>query len=268
MTDAIGVFDSGIGGLTVVREIMKLLPNERIVYFGDTARVPYGGKSEETIKKFAIEDANFLIRYEIKMMVVACNTVSATSMDLLKNNFNLPLIGVIEPGARSAVKSTKNGKIGVIGTESTIRSTAYEKAIRRLKENVEIYARSCPLFVPLVEEGWIDEHSTFLIAEKYLDPLRRCGIDTLLLGCTHYPLLKQVISRVMGKSVKLIDSAEETAIEVKQTLENLNMLSNENNSNPFHQFFVSDLPPRFNEIAERCLGRKIENVVRVDLWGK
>jgi len=221
MKKAIGIFDSGIGGLTVLKEIVSVLPDENIIYLGDTARVPYGIRSPETVTRYSFENTQFLLSQEIKMLVVACNTASAISLDAVKKEFPLPVIGVLEPGARAAVASTKKRKVGVIGTEATIGSGAYEKAIKRLAPDVDVCSRACPLFVPLVEEGWTDNDVAALVAEKYLAPLRGEGIDTLVLGCTHYPLLKSVIRKVIGDDIVLIDSATETAKEVSDVLSRL-----------------------------------------------
>lgn len=259
----IGVFDSGIGGLTVVRELFRQLPNEEIVYFGDTARVPYGTKSEETVQKFALQDAQFLVEQKVKMIVVACNTVSANSLNLLQQRIDLPIEGVIEPGARAAVSATKERRVGIIGTDSTISSLAYEKAVKALDKRIQIFARSCPLFVPLAEEGWVDDPVTAQVAERYLSPMRRCHIDTLVLGCTHYPLLKKVIQKTMGSEVTLIDSARATATSVREILKQKN-LNRDLSSPPKHNFFVTDMPRRFLEIGERFLESSLTNVVRVN----
>jgi glutamate racemase len=259
----IGVFDSGIGGLTVVREFFRQLPDEEIVYFGDTARVPYGTKSEETIQKFALQDAQFLVEQGVKLIVAACNTVSSTSLDLLREQIDLPIEGVIEPGARAAVKATKEGRVGIIGTDSTISSRAYEKAIRALDNRIQIFARSCPLFVPLAEEGWVDDAVTAQVAERYLFPLKSCRIDTLVLGCTHYPLLRELIQRAMGEGVILIDSARATASSVKDILEREN-LARPPSSSVRHHFFVTDMPRRFLEVGERFLQSPLADVVRVN----
>jgi glutamate racemase len=259
----IGVFDSGIGGLTVVRELFGQLPNEEIVYFGDTARVPYGTKSEETVQKFALQDAQFLVEQSVKLIVVACNTVSSNSMDLLHQHIDLPIEGVIEPGAQAAVEATRGGRVGIIGTDSTIFSRAYEKAIKAIDKKIQIFAGSCPLFVPLAEEGWTDDPVTAQVAERYLSPLRSCRIDTLVLGCTHYPLLKKMIQKTMGNGVTLIDSASATAACVKEILER-EKLSRDLSSPPAHHFFVTDMPRRFLEIGERFLESPLSNVVRVN----
>jgi glutamate racemase len=259
----IGVFDSGIGGLTVVRELFQQLPDEEIVYFGDTARVPYGTKSEETIQKFALQDAQFLVEQRVKLIVVACNTVSSNSLGLLRQRIDLPIEGVIEPGARAAVRATTNGRVGVIGTDSTISSRAYEKAIKVQDNRIQIFARSCPLFVPLAEEGWIDDAVTAQVAERYLFPLKSCRIDTLVLGCTHYPLLREMIQGAMGGEVTLIDSARATAASVKDILQREHLFR-PLSSSPQHHFFVTDMPRRFLEIGERFLQSPLADVVRVN----
>jgi len=259
----IGVFDSGIGGLTVVRALAKRLPRERIVYFGDTARVPYGPKSMEVVKQYALQDAAFLMTKDVKMIVVACNTVSAVALDEVANHFALPVLGVIQPGARSAVVSTKNKKVGVIGTVGTIASCAYTDAIHNFDSSIEVTAQACPLFVPLVEEGLADHPAAALLAHDYLKPLVNHQIDTLVLGCTHYPLLKHTIEKVVGPGVTLIDSAEATAGEVERLLTEKGLLSPDSGSLR-HEFFVSDLPRRFREIGERFFGEPLHSVTKVD----
>ena len=214
----IGIFDSGIGGLTVLKEIITALPEEDTLYLGDTARLPYGTKSEETVIKYSVENTRFLLKYNIKLLVVACNTASAVSLQVLRKQFSIPIVGVIEAGARAASRATKNGKVGIIGTETTVSSGAYTKAIREINSDIDTFGQSCPLFVPLVKEGWIDDDVTFTVAERYLGVLKDKWIDMLVLGCTHYPLLKGIIQKVMGDGVRLIDSAEETAAEVKEVL--------------------------------------------------
>jgi glutamate racemase len=255
----VGVFDSGIGGLTVVAEIMKQLPDEEIVYFGDTARLPYGPKSRETVTQFAIQDAELLLRHHVKNIVVACNTASAIAIGVLRERYDVPVIGVIEPGALAAVSSTLTGKIGVIGTEGTIASGAYRSAIEKIDRDIEVIETSCPLFVPLAEEGWTDREVTLVIAHEYLTPLRDRGVDVVVLGCTHYPILKETIGKVFGPSVRLIDSAEETAKEVGERLEDLG-LKRTADTPPDHRFFVSDVPHRFREQAERFLGSPLKDV--------
>lgn len=260
----IGVFDSGIGGLTVVAEIMRLLPKEEIVYFGDTARLPYGPKSPATVKQFAVQNTEFLLGKSIKALVVACNTVSSVAMDELTARYDLPIIGVIQPGAIAAVSSTLVGRIGVIGTEGTIASHAYRREILRLDREVEVFERSCPLFVPLAEEGWTDREVTLVVAHEYLAPLRDAGTDVVVLGCTHYPILRGTIAKVLGPTVRLIDSAEETAREVAERLATLG-LARTAGTLPAHRFFVSDVPHRFKEQAERFLGAPLPDVSAVSI---
>ena len=255
----IGVFDSGIGGLTVVAEIARQLPNEDIVYFGDTARLPYGPKSKETVTQFAIQDTEFLLKHGVKMVVVACNTASSVAMDDLSRRYDLPIIGVISPGALAAVSSTLTGKIGVIGTEGTIASHAYLREIEKLDRDIEVLEKSCPLFVPLAEEGWTEREVTLVIAHEYLIPLRDAGVDVVVLGCTHYPILKGTIGKVFGPGVRLIDSAEETAGEVAERLAMLDLGRGPEGA-PQHRFFVSDVPHRFREQAERFLGAPLPSV--------
>jgi len=258
----IGIFDSGVGGLTVVKQMFKRLPNEEIVYVGDTARVPYGTKSPETIKRFAVENANFLMRFKVKLIVVACNTASSTSLDILREKFSVPIVGVIKPGAEKAVQITRNNKVGIIGTYATIKSKAYEKEIRRFSRDVEVASKACPLFVPLVEEGWLREDVTFDIVKKYLKPLMAKKIDTLILGCTHYPLLKYAISKVVGRQVKIVDSASSVADEVHNILMALGKLSGQ--KKPRHKFFATDAVEHFVRVGEKFLGTKINKAERAN----
>ena len=255
----IGVFDSGIGGLTVLKEILKEMPSEGTIYLGDTARVPYGIRSPETVIRYSLENTKFLFSKDIKCLVVACNTASSVSLDKIKSVVPIPVIGVIEPGAKAAVKVTKNKKIGVIGTEATVRSGSYATLIKSIDRNAEVFGLPCPLFVPLVEEGWTDGEIANLIAEKYLNEIKNKDIDTLVLGCTHYPLLKKVISRVMGKGVSLIDSAVEVAKEVRTVLETSG-LSRDQEAKPLREFYVTDSPVRFTKVCERFLENKIEHI--------
>ncbi|MBU1853952.1 MAG: glutamate racemase [Candidatus Omnitrophica bacterium] len=260
----IGIFDSGVGGLTVVKEIFRVLPYEEIVYLGDTARVPYGTKSSESVKRFSIENFEFLLRFNVKMVIVACNTASSTSLPILRNRFKIPIVGVIKPGAERAAGLTKNGKIGVIGTATTVKSKAYEKEIKRICKTVKIVSKACPLFVPLAEEGLLNGKITFDIAKYYLNPLVRKRIDTLVLGCTHYPLLKKVISRVVGKDVKIIDSASSVAEEVANTLRSNKLLSSESRK-PANSFFATDAVEQFVKVGKRFLGKKISKVKKAIL---
>lgn len=259
----IGVFDSGIGGLTVVKQLMALLPEESIIYFGDTARIPYGTKSVEVVKRFALEDSFFLLEKEVKMIVVACNTVSAIAIHFLREILPVPVIGVMQPGATTARKCTRNGKIGVIGTTATIRSNAYYKELLGQNKELQIISQPCPLFVPLIEEGWIEDEATALIARRYLQPLIDNQVDTLILGCTHYPLLRNLIQRTMGEEVRLIDSGVEAARQVRELLKGENSISA--SAAPLeHRFFLSDLPYKFQEIGERFLERSLPHVETVN----
>jgi glutamate racemase len=266
MQKAIGIFDSGIGGLTVLKEIVATLPDENIIYLGDTARVPYGIRSPETVTRYCFENTQFLLSQEIKMLVVACNTASAISLESVKKEFPLPVIGVLEPGARAAVAATRSRKVAVIGTEATIGSNAYETAISKLAPDVKVRSLACPLFVQLAEEGWTDNDVAELVAERYLAPLRDSGIDTLVLGCTHYPLLKQVIRRVIGPGITLIDSATETAKEVAHVLEKLKWRGT-GKSEGIRKYYVTDTPVRFEMIGKRFLGDSQLHAEQVKVGG-
>jgi glutamate racemase len=258
----IGVFDSGIGGMTVVSALMHHLPHENIIYFGDTARVPYGPKSPQVVREYALQDTDVLLQHNVKLIVIACNTVSAIALDVVQKRAKVPVVGVILPGADAAVRATKKKRIGVIGTVGTIFSNAYTNAIRQLDSDIKVFGQPCPLFVPLAEEGWIDHKATELIAKEYLFPLTLEKIDTLVLGCTHYPILRDVIGRVLHQSVTLIDSGEATAFVVKNMLSDMNLI-NTSTLKPNLQFFVSDVPHKFSEIGERFLGTKLGKVQRV-----
>ncbi|GIW43332.1 MAG: glutamate racemase [Candidatus Binatia bacterium] len=259
---AIGVFDSGIGGLTVVQQLIRLLPHEDIVYLGDTARTPYGTKSPETICRYAIENAAFLLDKGIKLLVVACNSVSAVALSNLEQELPVPVVGVIAPGAQEAVRRTRNGKIGVIGTEATIASGAYTRALKSLNPDLEIYTRACPLFVPLAEEGWVNNEVARSAARRYLASLRRSGIDTLVLGCTHYPLLAPVIHEILGPGVSLVDSAGTTAQAVRRLLQRRQLLRR--NGAGTMSFFVTDAPERFIKVGSLFLGQPVESAVRLE----
>lgn len=259
----IGIFDSGIGGLTVFKEVSSILPGEHILYLGDTARVPYGIRSPETVKRYSFECTHFLLRKDIKLLVIACNTVSAVGLRALQERVAIPVIGVIEPGAQAAVSSTRNKRIGVIGTEATVKSNAYVEAIRALEESVEVFGLACPLFVPLVEEGWTEGAIARLVVEKYLNGLREKNADTLVLGCTHYPLLKGVIQEVM-RGVSLVDSAVEVAKAVKGVLADSGMLRR-SDAGPSQRFFVTDSPDKFVTVGERFLEREIKDIEKVEL---
>jgi glutamate racemase len=260
----IGIFDSGVGGLTVASEIIKMLPGENIVYFGDVGRTPYGGRSKESITQFTRQDIKFLLDHKVKFIVAACNSASAVALETVRKEFDIDILGVIEPGAKAAVKITRNDRIGIIGTVATIGSDSYVKAIQRLDEKAKVFSLACPLFVPLVEEGYLENEATYLIAKDYLQTLIDVDIDTLVLGCTHYPLLKKVIGTVMGNSVSLVDSAEETAREVTTVLSAKNLLRISSES-ATHKFYVSDVPDRFSRVVRLFLGKNIDNITRVDI---
>jgi len=252
----IGIFDSGIGGLTVVRAVYERLPHESTVYFGDTARVPYGPKSPETVRRYSLEILEWLLRQGVKAVVVACNTSTAHALETLQAHSPVPVVGVIEPGARAAVAASAGGPIGVIGTAGTIASNAYARAIQRADAAAQVEQKACPLFVPLVEEGWFEHPAAELVAREYLEPLRRACVDTLVLGCTHYPLLKPLLQRVMGPGVQLIDSGEETAAAVLQALE-AGALAAPAGAKATHRFAVSDDEARFRQVGVRFIGERM-----------
>jgi glutamate racemase len=256
----IGVFDSGVGGLTVFHELERALPRERLFYLGDTARVPYGPKSPETVERFGLEAARFLRKHDVKAVVVACNTVSAVAIDAVAEEARVPTVGVILPGARHAVKGSKTGRIGVIGTRATVASEAYPRAILALRGDAEVFSQACPLFVPLAEEGWTDDEVARAVAERYLATLKTSGVDTVVLGCTHYPLLKPTIQEVMGDAVVLVDSAEAVAAEVREWLATDAVLAapeRDPREGGGHRFYVTDAPAPFQAVAERFLGRPV-----------
>lgn len=261
----LGVFDSGIGGLTVAHALFECLPQESVIYFGDTARVPYGPKSPETVRRYSGEILDFLVRRGVKMVVVACNTSTAHALDFLRQRSPVPVLGVIEPGARAAAAATRAGRIGVIGTAGTIASGAYERAIKAIGADLVVVSQACPLLVPFVEEGWFDHPAAELVAREYLRPLQEADVDVLVLGCTHYPLLKPLLARVMGPDVRLIDSAAETAAAVRCELEAGGLLAPPTGSRPVHQFVVSDDEPRFRRVGARFLGEQLQNVELVPL---
>lgn len=260
----IGVFDSGIGGLTVARELIRTLPSEGIVYLGDTARVPYGIRSPETVRRYAREGAGFLLSRGIKLLVVACNTVSAVGIEAIRSISPVPVVGVIQPEALAAASMTRKKRVGVIGTEATVKSGAYARAINLADPEVEVTSRPCPLFVPLVEEGWLEGEVPEMVAGKYLGELVEKDVDALVLGCTHYPLLKPVISRVMGPGVMLVDSATETARKVKETLAQ-GGLEAPARRDPPRQFRVTDYPEKFKNVGEMFLGTAIHDIEKVEL---
>lgn len=275
---AIGVFDSGIGGLTVVRALMERLPFENIIYFGDTARVPYGVKSVDTINRYAAQITEFLIKKDVKMLIVACNTMAAVAHQTIVDLANVPVaavayqkiveevpvLEVIEASARMAIQHSKTKSIGVIGTPATINSNAYARAIHLLDKDAKVFSQACPLFVPLVEEGWFDHPATRLIAQEYLKPVIAEQVNTLVLGCTHYPLLKPLLQDIMGKSVQLIDSAEAMADIAADLIDQQN-IGNKNSTPPAYTFYVSDVPYRFQTIGERFLGRTLGRVELISL---
>jgi len=254
----IGVFDSGVGGLTVFREIARALPHHPLIYLGDSARVPYGTKSPQTVVRYSLEAANHLLGRGIGMLVVACNTATAAALPVLKERLSIPVIGVIEPGARAAVERTR-GHVGVIATEGTVKSKAYTNAIRALAPAVHVTESPAPLFVPLAEEGWANTHVAREVAEIYLQPLLDEGIDTLVLGCTHYPILRATIEQVAGDAVQIVDSAETTAQTVRK------LVGTQPNGNPSHTFLVTDAEERFRRIAAEFLEQEIENLEVVTL---
>ncbi|MCB9772606.1 MAG: glutamate racemase [Candidatus Omnitrophica bacterium] len=260
----IGVFDSGLGGLTVVKALMRRLPNEDIVYFGDTARVPYGTKSRESIIRFSKENVAILLKQQVKMIVIACNSSSSHALAALHEIYDVPIIGVIEPGCRAAVKATKNKKIGIIATPATINSYAYLQEIARLDSTIKVLGQACPLFVPLIEEGWLTKPVTVAIAKEYCKQLRHSLIDTLILGCTHYPLLKPTLRKVLGAKVKLVDSAEEVVHDVKDVLEKKKAF-NLKTHKATYKFLVSDEPAHFQKLARRFLGFDIKDVERCNV---
>lgn len=251
----IGVFDSGVGGLTVAREIMRQIPNERIVYFGDTARVPYGSKSKDNIIKFSRQIIRFLQTENVKAIVIACNTASALALDEMQQGFDLPILGVVKPGAKVAVETTANKRIGLIGTEANIRSGVYTRYIKSLDDEAKVFEKACPLFVPLVEEGWLHDDITLQVASRYLEELKEKDIDTLIMGCTHYPLIRSTIRKVMGDKVNLVNPAYETAIELKNLLERDNLANKCDVDSPssMYRFYVSDAEEKFKLFANSIL---------------
>ncbi|MBF0484631.1 MAG: glutamate racemase [Candidatus Omnitrophica bacterium] len=255
--DPIGIFDSGLGGITVAKALMKLMPHEDLVYFGDTARVPYGTKSRESIVRFSVENAEILMKHKVKIIVVACNSSSSCSLETLQAQFPVPVIGVISPGARQAAAATMNNRIGVIATSATVNSGAYDKFVHVFAPQAKVFSQACPLFVPLVEEGWSGKKIALDIANEYLKNLKKYKVDTLVLGCTHYPLLKNILRQAMGAKVKLVDSAEEVVWEVKRVLQEKALIK-DGRAKGKYEFLVSDRPQSFEKIAQRFLGDKIK----------
>ncbi len=260
----IGVFDSGIGGLTVVREMIQTLPGEDIVYFGDTARVPYGNKSKNTVLRYSRQIVNFLKTQEVKAIVVACNTASALALDELEKEIDIPIIGVVKPGAYAAVNTTKNNRIGVIATQSTVQSRLYQEIIEGEMPGANVFAKACPLFVPLVEEGWTDDPITLEVAKRYLKELQDKAIDTLILGCTHYPLLYNLLAGYLGDEICLVNPAYETARSLKRLLTDLNM-TNEKEAGGEHYFYTSDSIDKYTVFAESILSCKIEKAHQIEI---
>ncbi len=264
----IGIFDSGIGGLTVVKEVMSQLPQERIIYLGDTARVPYGPKSDRTIKGFTLQSSLFLLEHNVKMIIIACNTASSVALDFVADMFRIPVIGVIAPGSMAAIEKSLRKKIGIIGTHTTINSQSYKKTIKSLDPNVEILSQACSLLVPLAEEGWLDHPATDQICKEYLEHFRNTDIDTLVMGCTHYPILVKSIQKalrdIVPHSVELIDSGVETAKAAKRILQEENM-TNPGIAKPEHRFYVTDLPKNFMRVGEMFLGSKIDSIETVNV---
>lgn len=258
-TQPIGVFDSGVGGLTVVRALMERIPFENIIYFGDTARTPYGVKSPETINRYASEITKFLLDFDVKLLIIACNTMAAVAYETVKKLSPVPVLEVIDAGARMAVQATRTKQVGVVGTPATVTSNVYARAIHRHDPAIRVFSQACPLFVPLVEEGWLDHEVTRLTAQEYMKPILAERLDTLVLGCTHYPLIKALLQDIAGQGVYLVDSAEAIA-EMTAELLFGRELATQSQSNPEYRFYVSDVPYRFQTIGERFLGRTLGNI--------
>ena len=260
----IGVFDSGVGGLTVFRAVERRLPDESLIYLGDTARIPYGVRSAATVERYALECATFVQSKGVKAIVIACNTASALAANYLRSKCSVPVVGVIRPGSRRAVEQTRNGHIGVIATEATVTSGAYERAMLAIRSGLEVTSRACPLFVPLAEEGWLNHPVTFQVAEEYLAELRQSRVDTLVLGCTHYPILRPVIERILGDQISYVDSGEAVAETLAQMLEEQGLVC-QSGAPPTEEFYVTDSALRFRRVAELFLGRPLESVDTVEL---
>lgn len=261
----IGVFDSGVGGLTVAREIMRQMPNERIIYFGDTARVPYGSKSKDTIIKFSRQIIKFLKTKHIKAIVIACNTASALALETMQTELDIPIIGVVEPGARIAAEATRNGRIGIIGTEATINSGIYTKYLVSTNPGLQVFTKACPLFVPLVEEGWLYDSVTVEVAERYFSDLKAYAIDTLVLGCTHYPLIRHTLQKIIGDDVTLVNPAYETARTLKQVLSQQQLVCPELSASAGHEFYVSDGAEKFKAFANTILPCEVVEADDIDI---
>lgn len=255
----IGIFDSGVGGLTVLKEVMEMLPNEDIIYLGDTARVPYGNKSRNVIVRFSTENILYLLRKKVKLVIVACNTASSLALKHLRRVFNIPIIGVIEAGVQEAVSKTKKKKIGVIGTKSTIYSNSYKRSITKIDSSIKVYQQACPLFVPLIEEGILKGEIIDIFIQLYLSRLKHIGIDVLILGCTHYPLIQKPIAKFL-KNVKIINSAKAVALYTKNMMEKYNLINTKNNRGGKYRFYVTDEPKEFTDIAKIFLNNFLKNI--------
>ncbi len=260
----IGVFDSGVGGLTVVREIMRHLPNENLVYFGDTARVPYGSKSKDTIIRFSRQIIRFLKTKDVKAIVIACNTASALALEIVRQEIDIPIIGVVVPGARAAVRETRNKRIGVLGTEATIKSEMYTRLMQQEDADVSVVGKACPLFVPLIEEGFAKHHITREVIDIYLQDVKESGIDTLILGCTHYPLLRDSIAEYMGEDIHIVNPAYETAIDLQRILQS-NALDNRGDGDVHYEFYSSDAPVKFKNFANAILPCNINWIEHINI---
>ena len=260
----IGIFDSGFGGLTVMSAVTKLMPKENIIYFGDTAHVPYGSKSKDVVTNFTLKISKFLVKNNVKLIVVACNTASAFSLNTLKKNIKIPIIGVIKAGSKMAALNTKNNKVAVIGTEGTIKSNAYANEIKKINKKIKVFSQACPLFVPLVEEGWFNSSITDDVIKFYLKDITNKKVDTLILGCTHYPLIKKSIQKNIGDKIKIIDSATAVAYEVKDLL-NKNNLYNNSPVNGKYSFYVSDSPKKFKTIGSKFFCKEIRTVKKMEI---
>lgn len=276
MDRPIGVFDSGVGGLTVARQIYRHLPNESVVYFGDTARIPYGSKSLSTLRRFAHDGASFLISQDVKALVVACNTIASVCLDELQQVLDIPVVGVVEPAARAAVAASQSKRIGLIGTRATIESDVYPRAIKKLDPEAKVFVAACPLFVPLIEEGWVDNEVTYQVITRYLSEMRQLSPDVLLLGCSHYPLMAPAIQRWMGEGVTLVESGEATVAELARMLADIGMLRSSPQP-PTRRFFVSDLSTNFKNVAAAYLDGRLGDVEEIEvekigtlalLWGE
>lgn len=260
----IGIFDSGVGGLTVARELIRQLPHEKMIYFGDLARIPYGSKSKQNVVKFSQQIIRFLQSKDVKAIIIACNTASAHALEIVKSQFDIPILGVVEAGVREALRSTSNNKIGIIGTEGTVGSGAYERLIQSMEPITEVYQRACPLFVPLVEEGWTEDVITQEVVKRYLAPLQEKMVDTLVLGCTHYPLLKKVIGKEMGQEVTLVDPSAEAVREMKVLLDDKKLLCNSPQLGE-HEFCVSDCTHKFENLAKQILNKPMMPIQKIEI---